>query len=90
MFYLKTLKTRFSHRSHGWATDRLPFSGELTTNAIIDIEKNKHVRTCHDCGYHDEIAIAIFLSHNKVMKSVSGVDNDGAGDQGIMVGYANK
>lgn len=65
---------------------QITVSGELTTNAIIDIEKITR-ETCHDCGYHDEIAIAIFIAQQS-HEIGSGVDNDGAGDQGIMVGYA--
>lgn len=67
---------------HGLIT----ITGELTTNAYINIrEIAKNVY--HNLGYTDNIGIVV----NVVEQSVEigkGVDNEGAGDQGIMVGYA--
>ena len=61
-------------------------TGELTTKAYVNIrEIAKNVYK--DCGYKEEIGVTV----NVVEQSPeigSGVDNDGAGDQGIMVGYA--
>lgn len=60
--------------------------GELTTKAHINIRKIAQ-EVYKDCGYKDEIGITV----NVVEQSPEiqqGVDNDGAGDQGIMVGYA--
>ncbi len=60
--------------------------GELTTKAYVNIrEIAKNVYK--DCGYDEEIGVVV----NVVEQSQEighGVDQDGAGDQGIMVGYA--
>jgi len=60
--------------------------GELTTKAHINIRKIAQ-EVYKDCGYKDDIGITV----NVVEQSPEiqqGVDSDGAGDQGIMVGYA--
>lgn len=61
-------------------------TGELTTKARVNIRKiAQHVYK--ECGYNDAIGVTV----NVVEQSPEighGVDNDGAGDQGIMVGYA--
>lgn len=60
--------------------------GELTTKAYVNIrEIAKNVYK--DCGYNEDIGVVV----NVVEQSPEighGVDQDGAGDQGIMVGYA--
>lgn len=60
--------------------------GELTTSAKVNVrEIAKRVYT--ECGYGEDVGIAV----NVVEQSpeiARGVDADGAGDQGIMVGYA--
>lgn len=60
--------------------------GELTTNAKINIRKIAK-KVYEECGYVNDIGITV----NVVEQSPEigkGVDQDGAGDQGIMVGYA--
>lgn len=61
-------------------------TGELTTNAQIDFEKIAR-DVYKSCGYDDEVGFLanIAKQSNEIKK---GVDEDGAGDQGIMVGYA--
>jgi len=60
--------------------------GELTTSAYVDIPKI--VKGVYkDIGYKDDIGVI----SNVVAQSpdiAMGIDNGGAGDQGIMVGYA--
>jgi S-adenosylmethionine synthetase len=61
-------------------------TGELTTKANINIRKIAQ-QVYKECGYKENIGISV----NVVEQSPeigSGVDNEGAGDQGIMVGYA--
>ena len=61
-------------------------TGELTTQAHINIRKIAQ-DVYKDCGYNENIGITV----NVVEQSPEighGVDNDGAGDQGVMVGYA--
>lgn len=56
--------------------------GEVTSNAIIDIKKT--IKTVK--GVNDEIIdIKIVKQSPEIAR---GVDNGGAGDQGIMIGYA--
>lgn len=60
--------------------------GELTTTAQVNIRKIAQ-QVYKECGYGEEIGVTV----NVVEQSPEiklGVDNDGAGDQGIMVGYA--
>ncbi len=60
--------------------------GELTTKAKINIRKIAQ-EVYKDCGYSENIGVTV----NVVEQSPEighGVDQDGAGDQGIMVGYA--
>ncbi|MEK7551800.1 MAG: methionine adenosyltransferase domain-containing protein [Patescibacteria group bacterium] len=61
-------------------------TGELTTKSRINIRKIvKEVYL--DCGYADDIGITVnVVEQSPEIKK--GVDNEGAGDQGIMVGYA--
>jgi S-adenosylmethionine synthetase len=60
--------------------------GELTTRATVTIRTIAE-EVYRECGYAEQIGITV----NVVEQSPEiqkGVDNDGAGDQGIMVGYA--
>jgi S-adenosylmethionine synthetase len=61
-------------------------TGELTTSARVNIRKIAE-EVYRDCGYHEQIGVTV----NVVEQSPEighGVDQEGAGDQGIMVGYA--
>jgi len=61
-------------------------TGELTTKAYVNIRKVAQEVYKH-CGYDENIGVTV----NVVEQSPEikhGVDNEGAGDQGIMVGYA--
>ena len=61
-------------------------TGELTTKAYVNIRKIAQ-QVYKDCGYNENIGVTV----NVVEQSPEighGVDNEGAGDQGIMVGYA--
>ncbi len=63
-------------------------AGEMTTNAVFDIGKVAR-DTYRKIGHDHDIGIIV----NVVKQSpdiAQGVDKDGAGDQGIMVGYAIK
>lgn len=63
----------------------ITITGELTTNAYVDMrEVAKEVY--RDCGYEDQIGVQL----NIVQQSpeISFLADEGAGDQGIMVGYA--
>lgn len=67
---------------HGLIT----ITGELTTKAHVNIREIAR-EVYKNLGYRDSIGIVV----NVVEQSPQighGVDNDGAGDQGIMVGYA--
>ncbi len=67
---------------HGLIT----ITGELTTNAHINIRKIAK-EVYKECGYGEEVGITVnVVEQSPEIKK--GVDNDGAGDQGIMVGYA--
>ncbi len=60
--------------------------GELTTKAYVNIRKiAKEVYA--NCGYEEEIGVTVNVVEQSPEIS-HGVDHDGAGDQGIMVGYA--
>jgi len=64
----------------------ITITGELTTKANINIRKIAQ-EIYKDCGYNENIGITV----NVVEQSPEighGVDNEGAGDQGVMVGYA--
>lgn len=61
-------------------------TGELTTNAYVDMRKIAQ-EIYKECGYENPIGVQInVVEQSREIKL--GVDNDGAGDQGIMVGYA--
>jgi S-adenosylmethionine synthetase len=67
---------------HGLIT----ITGELTTNATVDIRAIAG-EVYKNCGYEEQIGIVVNVCQQS-SEIKSGVDNDGAGDQGIMVGYA--
>ncbi|MEI6420207.1 MAG: methionine adenosyltransferase [bacterium] len=60
--------------------------GELTTNANINIRKIVS-DVYKDCGNDENVGVMVNVVEQSREIS-NGVDNDGAGDQGIMVGYA--
>lgn len=64
-------------------------SGEITTKAPLDEKKYAEIARAvyKDNGYDDEVNVEIFISQQSPEIGY-GVDNEGAGDQGIMVGYA--
>jgi S-adenosylmethionine synthetase len=75
-------------------TDLVVLSGEITTRA--DLDHVKLVRqivadigyTGHDMGFSAE-SLRVFLAlHSQSGDIAMGVDRDGAGDQGLMFGYA--
>lgn len=76
------------------AHDRIILAGELTTTAKIDVEKiaREQVRrlgyTHPEWGFSDQSPVDNFLHQQSPEISV-GVDDFGAGDQGLMFGYAS-
>lgn len=64
-------------------------TGEITTLAKIGATHYKDIarKVYKDNGYDDKVNVKIFVS-NQSPEISHGVDNEGAGDQGIMVGYA--
>ena len=61
-------------------------TGELTTNAYVNIREIVK-KVYEDCGHSEDIGVTVnVVEQSPQIKS--GVDNEGAGDQGIMVGYA--
>ncbi|MEO8637643.1 MAG: methionine adenosyltransferase [Candidatus Taylorbacteria bacterium] len=61
-------------------------TGELTTSTWVNIRKVAK-EIYRDCGYEEEIGVTVnVVEQSPEIKK--GVDNEGAGDQGIMVGYA--
>ncbi len=71
-----------SFGSHGL----LVIGGEVTTNAVVDAEAVAR-RVYREIGYDDDLEI---ISHIATQSPdiAQGVDTGGAGDQGIMYGYA--
>lgn len=65
---------------------KLKITGEITTGADPDYKKIAE-EVYRNCGYEDDLDIEVNIS--KQSQEISqGVDTGGAGDQGIMVGYA--
>src|SRR3989344_3680226 len=61
-------------------------AGEIKTNANIDFEKIAR-KVYTDIGYEDNLEIAVRVAKQS-SDIAMGVDTGGAGDQGIMYGYA--
>lgn len=66
---------------------QLSIMGELTSNAQIDAEKIAQ-QVYKDIGYEDDLKVNINITQQSP-DIARGVDTGGAGDQGIMVGYAS-
>jgi len=64
----------------------LVIGGEVTTNASVDFEAIAR-RAYHDIGYDDDLKIIVNVSRQSP-DIAQGVDTGGAGDQGMMYGYA--
>jgi len=64
-------------------------TGEITTNAPITKEVYEKIarEVYKDNGYTDDVDLSVYISEQS-HEIKKGVDNEGAGDQGIMVGYA--
>lgn len=60
--------------------------GEVTSKAHVNIEKVVY-RTLKDIGYYDRFCVLVKVS-TQSKDIAKGVDKDGAGDQGIIYGYA--
>lgn len=60
--------------------------GEVTTSAKIDYKAIAR-RVLHDIGYHEQYNIRVNISQQSPDIAL-GVDTEGAGDNGIMFGYA--
>ena len=78
-------KSRVAMESFG-AHGLLVIGGELTTDATIDATKIARA-VYRDIGYTDELEIIERIVQQSPDIAM-GVDTDGAGDQGIMYGYA--
>ncbi len=75
-------------------TDRIVLAGEVTTNAKVDYEKIAHDQIKR-LGYTDkrfnfthQSPVSLYI-HQQSPEIATGVDSDGAGDQGMMFGFAN-
>ena len=64
-------------------------TGEITTNAPVtkDVYESIAKEVYKDNGYTDSVDLSVYIS-GQSHEIKKGVDNEGAGDQGIMVGYA--
>lgn len=75
-------------------TDLLVLSGEITTHAKINYEQvaRKVVRdigyTSDDIGFNADTCRVFLALHSQSKDIAQGVDREGAGDQGLMFGYA--
>src|SRR5687768_12464989 len=76
-------------------TDFCILAGEITSKAKVDYEKVAR-RVIRDVGYtHDDIGFnadsceVVIKLHSQSPDIAMGVDKDGAGDQGLMFGYAS-
>jgi S-adenosylmethionine synthetase len=71
-----------SFGSHG----TLMLGGEVKTSAVVDFEKVA-CKVYSDIGYEDELKVLVAIARQSP-DIAQGVDTGGAGDQGIMYGYA--
>lgn len=75
-------------------TDLVVLSGEITTNARVDYSQIARdvVRdigyTSDDIGFNHESCKVFVALHSQSSDIAQGVDREGAGDQGLMFGYA--
>ncbi len=77
-------------------TDLVVLAGEITTRAVIDYEKVVrnvvrdigYVKYDQDIGFDAETCRIFLGLHAQSGDIAMGVDRDGAGDQGLMFGYA--
>src|SRR5688572_26201923 len=75
-------------------TDFCCLAGEITTKAKVDYEKvaRKVIRevgyTHDDIGFSADTCEVLVKLHSQSPDIAMGVDRDGAGDQGLMFGYA--
>ena len=68
----------------------LVIAGEVTTNVVVDY-KNVALKVLDDLGYDNLDKFNVIVEVSKQSLDIAlGVDKDGAGDQGIMYGYATK
>ncbi|MCK5241076.1 methionine adenosyltransferase [bacterium] len=71
-------------------------SGEVTTKAVVDIQPlvRKVIEqigyTDHGLGFDAESCAVLSTVHTQSPDIAMGVDRDGAGDQGMMFGYATR
>jgi len=78
-------KSRVAVESFG-AHGLLVIGGELTSDAVIDAKAIAR-KVYRDIGYNEELEIIERIVQQSP-EIAAGVDRDGAGDQGIMYGYA--
>lgn len=77
------------------SANQLTLAGEVTTTASVDFEEVARVQirrlgyTNPDWGFHDGCDIKNFI-HQQSPEIAVGVDGDGAGDQGMMFGFATR
>lgn len=75
-------------------TDLIVLSGEITSNAKVDYEKIARdvIRdigyTSKDIGFNADTCEVLVKLHQQSADIAQGVDAEGAGDQGLMFGYA--
>ncbi|MBA4030202.1 MAG: methionine adenosyltransferase [Planctomyces sp.] len=75
-------------------TDFVCLAGEITANATVDYEKvaREAIRqigyTSDDIGFNAATCEVLVKLHSQSADIAMGVDRDGAGDQGLMFGYA--
>lgn len=75
-------------------TNRIVLAGEVTTSAKVDYEKIARAQikkldyTDQKFNFTHQSPISTYI-HQQSPEIATGVDNDGAGDQGMMFGYAN-
>ncbi len=75
-------------------TDFVCLAGEITSTAKVDFEQvtRKVIRdigyTSNDIGFNADTCHVLVKLHSQSPDIAMGVDRDGAGDQGLMFGYA--